>query len=668
MDREAFLDIRNHGFARVAVVIPRVHVANPPANVSEHLNELKKVFDQGAHYALCPELGLTGYTCGDLFHSEELLNTATDALTELLKATADWHMLISVGAPLVLGTSLFNCAVTIYCGKIIGIVPKSYPPEYREFYEMRHFAPAINLPFKNTKIAGQEGEIPVGTEMLFRHSAMPGFILHTDICEDIWVPIPPGTQAALAGATILANLSASNITVGKSEYRTDLVVASSGRNNAVQMYSAAGYGESTTDHAWDGQGIIAERGTLLKVSKRFMLNGTHIIQDVDLSSLALERMRQGSFRMNALDHHKEFRCVDFGNNEEQPRSKYFSFERFIDPHPFVPKDKAKRDDRCYEVFKIQATSLARRIEALPPDSRRIFIGISGGQDSTHALLVAVHAIDMLKMPREYICAITMPGFGTTGRTYKNACALARALKVSFKEIPIKPVSEKMFKGIGFNPNTENLLPFENIQAWMRTQTLFASACHKGGMVLGTGDLSELMLGWCTYGGDHLSHYGVNAGVPKTLITFLIRWTSKVVFKNEPAVQSILNDIVDTPISPELLPAEDGKIVQKTEEKIGPYELHDFFGYWFVRFGFEPTRIARMCLAAFGKKYTINEIKKWLTLFFVRFFANQFKRSCIPDGPKVGLTCVSPRGDWRMPSDIKPNIWLKRIEEIPDNLE
>ena len=668
MDKNSFLDIRNHGFARVAVVIPRVHVANPHANVQEHLAELKKVYDKGAQYALCPELGITGYTCGDLFHSEELLGATTDALTKLLRATEAWPMLISVGAPLVFGSSLYNCAITMYRGKIVAIAPKSYLPEYREFYEMRHFAPARSLPFNEMKMPKQDEKIPIGTDILIELEDVPGFILHTDVCEDIWVPIPPGTQAALAGATVLANLSASNITVGKSDYRTDLVVASSGRNNAVQMYGAAGYGESTTDHAWDGQGFIAERGNLLKASERFALDGTHIFRDVALKSLTLERMRQGSFRENASDYPKTFRRVGIPRDQDERLKKIFTYlERTVDPHPFVPNEKAKRDERCYEVFNIQATSLARRLEALPENSRRIFIGISGGQDSTHALLVAVHTMDMLKMSRTQVFAVTMPGFGTSDRTYHNACNLAKALGVSFLEIPIKEIAAEMFKAISYDPKLRGL-PYENVQAWMRTQTLFASACAQGGIVLGTGDLSELLIGWCTYGGDHLSHYGINAGVPKTLITFLIRWTSEVIFKNEPDVQKVLDDIVETPISPELLPTKEGVIAQKSEEKNGPYELIDFFGYYFVRFGFEPARIARMCLEAFGARYSIAEIKKWLKKFFTMFFANQFKRSCIPDGPKVGLTCVSPRGDWRMPSDIKPDIWLKKIEEIPDTME
>jgi NAD+ synthase (glutamine-hydrolysing) len=514
-------------------------------------------------------------------------------------------------------------------------------------------------------------EVPFGTDILIQATHHPRFILHTDICEDLWVPVPPSTVAALAGATVLANLSASNITVAKWEYRRDLVRTSAARNLAVQMYSAAGFGESTADLAWDGQALIADRGELVAQTERFQLKGTCAVADVDLECLLQDRARQSSFGANARVHaRRDARFVEFGDaSEARPVVLYHLLKRTIAPHPFVPSDPATRDIRCREVFMIQASSLARRLVALPPGARRVVIGISGGQDSTHALLVAAHAMDMLGLGRERIIAITMPGFGTTKRTRANAERLIKTLRATYREIPITKLSEVVYDAVGHSPQVEDLT-FENVQAWMRKFLLFATASKESGIDLGTGDLSELALGWCTYGGDHMSHYGINAGVPKTLISYLIAWTADVIFKDEPEVQQVLRDILATPISPELLrPGKSGEIVQRSEEVIGPYELHDFFLYHFLRFGARPARIARLALEAFQPRYSIGEIRKWLVIFLNRFFASQFKRDCVPDSPKVGSGgSLSPRGDWRMPSDASVDLWLAEAESIPETLE
>ncbi len=482
------------------------------------------------------------------------------------------------------------------------------------------------------------------------------------------MPIPPSTEAALAGATILANLSASNATIGKYEYREILVSASSGRNNAVQMYSAAGFGESTSDLAWDGHGIVAERGNILARTKRFQLEGTDTIADVDLDSLVSDRMRQTSQRQNASDHSKTFRVSSFtGRLGINSAGVFDSFRREIPKFPFVPSDAVKRDERCRDTFMIQATSLARWLLTRPESLRKLVVGVSGGQDSTHALLVAAHTMDLLGLSRANIIAITMPGFGTTGRTYSNACALIHALRATFHEIDVKPIALELMKSIGHDLGREDVV-FQNAQAWGRKLIELALGAKLGATDLGTGDLSELMLGWCTMFGDHAAHYGVNAGVPKTLISYLIRWNAEVIFKDDEKVRTALFDILETPISPELLTARDGQITHKTEEEIGPYCLHDFTGYYFLRFGFSPVRIARMCYEAWKDVYSLSEIKKWMRVFFERFFPAQMKRSVLPLGPKVGGAAISPRGDWRMPADVSPVIWLEDLARVPDTIE
>ena len=660
-----FLDVRGHGYVRVAVCVPEARVADPAFNAEAHLRLLSRVHDEGAQYALCPELGLSAYTCGDLFFQETLLEESLAALVRVAATTAPWNLIVSVGLPLVVDHMLFNCAATLYRGRVVAVAPKAFPPNYREFYELRWFQPAGAARATEIELLGNT--VPFGTDVLVRASHLPGFVLHTDICEDLWTPIPPGTIAALSGATILGNLSASNITIGKADYRRDLVRASSAKNLVVQMYGAAGFGESTSDLAWDGHGLVAERGELVAETERFSLTGSAVVVDVDPRSLHGDRMRQGSWGQNAALHGKTLRAVEIGDGDDARDPALFrALRRSIEPKPFVPSDAARRDARCREIFQIKASSLARRLISLPEDMRRIVLGVSGGQDSTEALLVAAHAMDMLELPRTRIFGVTLPGFGTSARTRANAVALVRALGATLREIDIAPVVDPVFAAIGHDPMVEDAT-FENVQAWARKWLLFAIAGREHGIDLGTGDLSEIALGWSTYGGDHMSHYGVNAGVPKTLISFLVRWAADTIFKDEPEVAGILTDILATPISPELLRLDpEGEIRQRSEDIVGPYELHDFFLYYFLRFGFGPRRIARMALHAHEGRYSLAEIRRWLCVFLERFFASQFKRDCVPDSPKVGSGgSLSPRGDWRMPSDASVAAWLREARSIPD---
>jgi NAD+ synthase (glutamine-hydrolysing) len=662
-DAAAFLDVRAHGFARVAVCIPELRVGDPAFNARAHVRALADAYDAGAHYALCPELGLTAYTCSDLFFHEVLQKGALAALAEVAERTAPWNLALSVGLPLAVEGLLFNCAVTLYGGRPLAAVPKAYPPNYREFYELRWFAPAARAPADAVPLLG--ARVPFGTDVLVALPHVPGFVLHTDVCEDLWVPVPPGTRAALAGATVLANLSASNVTVAKHEYRRELVRGSSAKNLAVQMYSAAGFGESTADLAWDGHGMIADRGEIVAETPRFALTGSTAVADVDLPALLTDRMRQTSFGANAAHHRAPCRTVVVTPlGEQRDAGVFHRLVRAVAPHPFVPGDPAARDERCREVFQILSTSLARRVRALPPEQRRLIVGVSGGQDSSLAMLVAGHAMDLLGTPRADVVAVTMPGFGTSPRTYRNARALAEALGASLREIDIRDIAGRMLAAVAHDP-AQHDVTYENVQAWARKFLLFSVASHERGIDLGTGDLSELALGWSTYGGDHMSHYGVNAGVPKTLVSELIRWAADTVFAREPTAD-VLRDVLATPISPELLPLAGEEIAQRTESVLGPYELHDFFLYHFVRFGFGPRRIARLAWHAFGGQYTVAEIRRRLVLFLERVFANQFKRDCVPGSPKVGSGgSLSPRGDWRMPADATPDGWLAEARAIPD---
>lgn len=688
-----FLDVRTHGFTRVALVIPTVHLADPVKNAEEHAKHLDEVYAKGAAYALCPELGLTGYSLQDLFQDRTLLKKAEEALGWLLEQSVTrWHdMLISVSLPHVIQGALYNLAVTLHNGKLLGGAPKDYLPNYGEFEEKRWFKRAKvakTLGIKAIKLCSQV--VPLGIDLLYEAENDSAFVVHTSTCEEDWMTVSPADIATLNGATICANLSASNITIGKDEYREQLMVSASGNGNSVRMYCAAGFGESSTNVSWDGTGFVAERGQLLLKTERFKRGGTNAVVDVDLTSLQQARLKQETFHDNAEDFPREMRRIPFmARKGDDAGDEYQKLLRDIDPHPFVPKDPAKRDERCRETFMIQSTALERKLMSMPPQMRQVIIGVSGGQDSTHAIAVAAHAMDALGLPRTNIIGVTMPGFGTTDRTYQNACKLIAALGATFKEIDIKKISSRTFsdlgikdtrkflreikKGIAANDNSLGTKMrrtfFENVQAWSRKHVLFSVSGLMGGMVLGTGDLSELLVGWCTMFGDHASHYGINAGVPKTLISFLIRWTADVIYAGEDAVKAVLYDILDTEISPELLPPDKkGKIAQKSQDSVGPYELVDFFGYYFVRWGFEPSRVAFMALHAFKGKYDIGTIKKWLKLFLQRFIGSQFKRSCMPDGPKVGIMAVSPRGDLRMPSDAQATIWVEAVEaDVPDEL-
>ena len=660
----SFLDVRTHGFARVAVVMPEVRVADPAFNLAGHLRALSAACNAGAQYAVCPELGISGYSCGDLFFQETLLAATRDALGRLAEATRDWPMAFSVGAPVAVDGALFNCALTLAGGRLVAVAPKAHPPNYREFYELRWFQPAAAAASDTIELLGQT--VPFGTDVLVALPGIPGFVLHTEICEDLWVPVPPGTLAALAGATVLGNLSASNVTIGKADYRRDLVRMSAAKNLAVQLYSAAGHGESTSDLAWDGHGLIADRGELVGESERFALGGDTVVVDVDLQALVEDRLRMGTFGQNALAAGRTVRRVAVElPQDRRPPTIFERLERRIDPHPFVPSDPSRRDARCREIFLIKATALVRRLQALPEQGRRVVIGLSGGRDSTQALLVAIHATDLLGLPRREVVCVTMPGFGTTNRTYQNACALARAFGATLREVDVKELAGDVFAAIGHDAAVEDVT-FENVQAWARKFVLFSVASQVRGIDLGTGDLSELALGFATYGGDHMSHYAVNAGVPKTLVSDLIAWAADTLFAKEPAVAAALREVLATPISPELLrPRPDGTIAQSTEALVGPYELHDFFLYYFLRFGFGPRRIARMAVHAFDGRYTLTDIRRWLIVFLRRFFANQFKRDCVPDSPKGGSGgSRSPRGDWRMPSDASVAAWLAEVEAIP----
>jgi len=662
---ETFLDVRRHGFARVAVCVPAVRVADPAFNAAAHLSELQAAHEAGAHYAVCPELGLSSYTCGDLFFQDRLLDASLEALATLAEATRAWNLVFSVGLPLRVAGALYNCAVTLERGRALAVAPKAYPPNYREFYELRWFQPARHASVESIVLL--DDEVPFGTDLLVTLPEHRGFVLHTEICEDLWVPLPPSALAALAGATVLANLSASNVTMGKFEYRRDLVRMSSAKNLSVQLYSAAGFGESTADLAWDGHGMIADRGEILVETERFATGGSRILADVDLAALASDRARQTSFAANAADHAPPMRQVTAAPRaEHRPVTTWTTLERRLAPTPFVPTDPTERDRRCRELFLIQATSLARRLLALPEARRHVVLGVSGGRDSTHALLVAVHAVDLLGLPRAAVTGVTMPGFGTSEPTYRAACRLVRALGATLREMDIRAVATDTFAALGHDPRVEDLT-FENVQAWTRKMLLFAAAGQADAIDLGTSDLSELALGFATYGGDHMSHYGINAGVPKTLITALIRWAGEQIFAAEPDVAGVLRDVLALPISPELLrPRSDGTIAQRSEEVVGPYELHDFFLYHFLRFGLGPERLARMALAAFAGRYSLAEVKRWLLVFLERFFASQFKRDCVPDSPKVGSGgSLSPRGDWRMPADASAAAWLAAARALPD---
>ena len=641
----------NYGFVKVAAAVPHVQVADCFYNIQQMEGLMRQASDKGVQIIAFPEMSVTAYTCLDLFVQQALLKNAEQALLKLVSDTADLNILTIAGAPLVTENRLINAAVAFQSGKILGVVPKTYIPNYKEFQEQRWFTSATELRDKTVSIGDRT--YPLGSHLLFTAGQVKVGI---EICEDLWVPVPPSSLLAMEGANILVNISASNELIGKHHYLRSLICQQSARCMAGYVYASAGFGESSTDLVFAGNGIIAENGTLLEESPRFTMQEQLVISEIDIENLQNDRQVNTSFMHGASTLlGGETITIPFALSENSGQPV---LTRSVDPHPFTPSGDALKE-RCEEIFQIQVAGLAKRI--VHTHSRTAVVGISGGLDSTLALLVTVMTFDALNIPRNQILGITMPGFGTTDRTYTNACDLIRSLGVTLKEISIKDACLQHFKDISHNPSVHDVT-YENSQARERTQILMDVANQENGMVIGTGDLSELALGWATYNGDHMSMYGVNGSIPKTLVRYLVEWVAHN--RVDEASRATLLDIVDTPISPELIPAdENGNIKQKTEDLVGPYELHDFFLYHFLRFGSSPAKIYFLAQQAFGGSYDKETIRKWLHTFFRRFFQQQFKRSCLPDGPKVGSVSLSPRGDWRMPSDAMATLWLKEIEEL-----
>ncbi|HLA77001.1 MAG TPA: NAD(+) synthase [Vicinamibacteria bacterium] len=642
------------GFLRVGAAAPRVTVGDPEANVNEMLGTVAEARSRGVQAIVFPELGLTGYTAGDLFLSgETLVAGAERALSRLLAATAGSPMALAVGMPVPAEDKLFNCAVLLQGGRVLGVVPKTYLPGYREFYEERWFSSAREARAQSVRLAGST--VPFGTDLIFAVEDEPAVALAAEICEDLWVPVPESSLHALAGATLILGLSASDEQVMKAEYRRELLKVQSGRGLCAYAYANAGVHESTTDLVFAGQLLVAENGTLLAEGERFRRGGDLLVTDVDLGRLLGERRRQTSF---ADGVHALNRCYRRVPLDPIPAPHPHRLVRAIDPHPFVPQDPARLDERCQEVFSIQTAGLARRLEHV--GVKRITLGLSGGLDSTLALLVAARTFDLLQLPRPGILAVTMPGFGTTERTLENAKRLAPALGASLREIDIRPACTQHIRDLGLDPSDTESVTFQNLQARERTQILMDLANHQTALHLGTGDLSEIALGWSTFGGDHLSMYNVNAGVPKTLVRELVSWVAE--HRTTGPEREVLRSILATPVSPELVPGpSDGTIAQKTEDILGPYELHDFFLFSFVRLGAGPRKILFLAEHAFAGRYDTEMLKRTLRTFLTRFFEQQYKRSACPDGPKVGSVSLSPRGDWRMPSDMSAAAWLRELE-------
>ena len=703
-----FANLYSHGFARVAACTVPVAMADPATNVERIVEQVRHLHDEGVAVALFPELSLSGYALDDLFLQDVLLDAVDTAVTTLAKATAKLSPVVVVGAPIRSGARLYNCAIVLHRGDVLGVVPKVNLPNYREFYEKRWFASGDDA--RGTMLtrphwpgADEDGDIPFGPDLIFRAADLPDLTIHVEVCEDMWVPVPPSHHAALAGAHVLLNLSASPITVGRAADRHLLARSASARCNSAYLYAAASAGESTTDLSWDGMTMAYEMGDLLGESERFPEGAASTVVDIDLDRLRQERIRQGSFDDNrrteliGTEDGDLFRVVEF---DLQPTTGDLGLRRPLDRFPFVPDDAAALAQDCYEAYNVQVSGLEQRLRAIagspagaPVDPKRapkIVIGVSGGLDSTHALIVAAKACDRLGLPRTHILGFTMPGFATSKGTKSNAIKLMEALEITWEELDIRPAATQMLKDLR-HPAGEGEevydVTFENVQAGLRTDFLFRAATQRGGIVLGTGDLSELALGWCTYGvGDQMSHYGVNAGVPKTLMQHLIRWvvSSEQLAKGGSGVKEVLLAILDQEISPELIPTKEGEKSQSTEDSVGPYSLQDFTLYYVLRRGYVPSKIAFLAQHAWsdatqgdwpegypeGERtaYDLATIRHWLEVFLKRFFANQFKRSALPNGPKVvsGGT-MSPRGDWRMPSDVSSKIWLDELHRnVPEN--
>jgi len=672
-----FDSIYRHGFIRAAVATPRVEVASPGHNARQTLALARQAVESHAVLAVFPELGLSAYSNEDLFQQDALQDASLLALESIVLASRKLALLLAVGLPLSADGRLFNCAVLVHRGRILGVVPKTYLPNYREFYEKRQFAPAAQALSSSIRLLGQDA--PFGSQLLFAATNVPGFVLHMEICEDLWVPLPPSTLASLAGATVIANLSASDVTVGKADYRRLLCASQSAKCVSAYLYSGAGPGESTTDLAWDGHALAYENGECLAESKRFPLEPQLLTADIDLDRLRQERSRLTSFGDSVQAHAPllaAFRHVEF--ELELPRGR-IPLARRVERFPYVPADHSKLDERCAEIYDIQVEGLMKRLEA--SGIRKVVIGISGGLDSTQAALVAVRAFDRLGLPRSDILGYTLPGFGTSRRTFDSAHALMRALGISSAEIDIRPSAELMLRHIG-HPHSRGKpvydVTFENVQAGERTSHLFRLANLHGALVLGTGDLSELALGFTTYGvGDHMSHYNVNGSVPKTLIQHLVRWLVAT-RQFDDATSRVLQRIVATRISPELVPGSGEEPEHSSESVVGPYELQDFNLYYLSRYGYRPSKVAFLAHAAWGDRrtgvwpdtvpadqrrdYTLATIRRWLEVFVVRFFqGSQFKRSAMPNGPKVGSGgSLSPRSDWRAPSDSPATAWLDEL--------
>ena len=676
-----FDSIYAHGFVRTAVAVPEVRVADPAFNSGQIVDLARRASAQNAALVLYPELSISAYANEDLFHQDALLDRSLQAIEDIVSASTEVTPVLLVGAPLRLEEKLFNCAFVIHAGRLLGVVPKSFIPNYREFYEKRHFVAARHALHSEVTILGER--VPFGADLIFDAVNVADLAIHVEICEDVWTPIPPSTYAALAGATILTNLSASNITVGKADYRRTLCESQSARCIAAYLYSGVGPGESTTDLAWDGHALIYENGNRLAESERFASEAQLIIADIDLERLRQDRMRMNSFADMVHDHKERLSAMRRIRFELELPTDSVPLQRTVERFPYVPSNPAVLDERCYEVYNIQVHGLMKRLQATGIE--KLVIGVSGGLDSTQALIVSARTMDRLGLPRTNILAYTMPGFATSQRTLGNAHGLMSALGVTAEEIDIRPSSMQMLRDLGHPFADEEPvydITFENVQAGERTSHLFRLANYNGGLVVGTGDLSELALGWATYGvGDQMSHYNVNASVPKTLIQHLIRWTiARNQFGN--SAGEILQSILETEISPELVPTggNDGdQPAQSTQAKIGPYELQDFHLYYTSRFGFRPSKVAFLSLHAWGDRergqwppffakdarneYDLAAIKHWLNVFLFRFFQiSQFKRSAMPNGPKVGSGgSLSPRGDWRAPSDSPATVWLDELK-------
>jgi NAD+ synthase (glutamine-hydrolysing) len=684
---EPFDSLYSHGFARIAAAVPSVRVADVEHNAQRTIDLAIAANADHAALVVFPELGLVGYSSQDLFHQTALLEAVLDGLDQVRDATTSLRPLVVVGAPLRVGHSLFNTAVVLHRGEILGVVPKSYLPNYREFYEKRHFSPARQATFDHVELLGRT-KIPFGSALLFHARDLPDFVVSVEICEDLWTPIPPSTYAAMAGATVIANPSASNITIAKASYRRELCAAQSARTFSAYVYAGAGRGESTTDLAWDGHGLIVENGTVLTETERFVLTEQIVSADIDLDRLIADRLRTTSFGDAIADHRValDHRRIDF---ELGPARASVGLRREVSRFPFVPSDPSEREERCSEVYDIQRSGLSTRLRATGIE--KVVIGVSGGLDSTQALLVAVRCMDELGLPRSNVLGYTLPGFATSPSTLANAHGLMQALGVTAEEIDIRPSATQTLTDLQHPAATGAPvydITYENVQAGARTSLLFRLANYHNALVVGTGDLSELALGWCTYGvGDHMSHYGVNSSVPKTLIQYLVRWVAD----NEGfsgAAHDVLMAILGTEISPELVPSDGGAGAgphQRSEDFVGPYELQDFHLYYVLRFGYRPSKVAFLAQHAWSDRdrgrwpdtidtaarneYDLDAIVMWLRGFLRRFFElSQFKRSALPDGPKVGSGgSLSPRGDWRAPSDGSAAPWLAELDQLDARL-